>query len=244
MTTATHFDNFHDLAARLADGCVSTTLRFIGDMLELDNLPPEAAAVRDGLPITPAFWTWLDDCRRFGTEPAELVEIFDRREFEALADAVAAFSRAAGCFGGYAPEAFGELFSLPLEQSGPDAVLELAGRANKAAQLRREAELGDWDGPDYNSPAELEITDTRSDGGHGLVRVLWGTGTTLATLELEFDDEGNAGTWSVALGVSTNKWAKRPAVNSGHDWSARSPLRSLATRLAARDADLTEQAAG
>lgn len=242
--TTTQFDQFHDLAARLADGCVPTTLRFIADMLELDDLPPEAAAVRDGHLPTPAFWGWLNDRRRFGTEPVDYVEVFDRREFEALEDAVAAFARAAGCFGGYAPAAFGDSYDKSRDLPGPDAVLCAARNANVDAQLRHERELEGWAGPDYNQPASLELTDTRPShegSANALVRVLWGTGCSLVVLELEYDDEGWAGTWSVGIGVSSNAWAKRPRVNRGCDWATRSPLSSLAKRLAARDLDLTKK---
>jgi hypothetical protein len=122
-------------------------------------------------------------------------------------------------------------------------VIALAHKANVEAKLRHEQEQDPSSLPDYNQPAQLEVTDTRGlcDGvGLALVRVLWGTGTTLVTLELEYDAEGWAGTWSVGIGVSSNKWAKRPSVNRGVDWRTRSPLQSLATRLATRDRDLYE----
>ncbi len=170
------------------------------------------------------------------------IQILDTRFFANAHDAALAFARAAGCNGGYAPKHFG----LRVEQVGgstpisADGIVALTLAANDDAQAEHEAEQAENNPngyPCFNSPAEIDIIDERTDLTDPAFYVLWGTGRTIVLLE---QDQEQGGEWSVSVGLDNDKWDGTSVTRTAGGGTRSSVVLSMARRIAARDADLHE----
>jgi hypothetical protein len=202
-------------AIAFEDGCLSVGRDLIAEH-QASGRTPEPAAI-DGLDF--------------------FVEL-DQRAFSRLDDAIAAFSRAASCFGGYAPRIFGEIAETAPQDTSPefeaDHVASLAKAANNGAWAEHEFEGS------YNPPAMLEVKDTRGTAGvEGVfVRVLWGTGRSVVTLEQVTDENGELSDWWVSVGYQERAGRDLDVVTTAHALRRSSVVLSMAERVKARDKDL------
>jgi hypothetical protein len=213
-----------------------------------DLLPPYALDCLDGRPPTADYWKWLiAEYHASGREPEpahvtpdDIVVELDQRVCDDLHEAIAAFSRAASCFGGYAPRLLGELAKTePMSTADDEAdyVLALVKAANEGAWV-----LHKETGGGVNPPGQLEVHDTRETGGPEghFVRIVWGTGRSIVTLEQFLDDCWGISDWWVSVGYQELGGQGLAVVSRGGALTRRSLVLSLAERVHARDLDLVK----